>query len=250
MPKDTFYFSHDYNARNDEKIKMLIRKHGMIGYGVFWAIVEDLYNNANALQTDYDGIAFDYRIDLNIVKSVINDFGLFVFDGETFGSLSVQKRLDERDTKSVKARQSASKRWTNANAMQTQCDGNAIKESKVKEKKVNKEKESKEVVFPFDSDKFKNYWALWVEYKKVQHNFTYKSPITIQSSLNDLVKLSKGNEEVAIKIIDQSISKSWKGFFELKNESNESTNNGSKVAPKVTDEQLHEAFIKRNREWQ
>ena len=47
MPKDTFYFSHDYNARNDEKIKMLIRKHGMIGYGVFWAIVEDLYNIKN-----------------------------------------------------------------------------------------------------------------------------------------------------------------------------------------------------------
>ena len=41
MPKDTFYFSHDYNARNDEKIKRLIRKHGMQGYGVFWSIVED-----------------------------------------------------------------------------------------------------------------------------------------------------------------------------------------------------------------
>jgi len=250
MSKDTFYFSHDYNSRNDEKIKFLLRKQGITGYGLFWAIIEDLYNNANALRTDYDGIAFDYRIDVNIVKSVINDFDLFVFDGETFGSLSVQKRLDERDTKSIKARQSASKRWTNANAMRTQCDSNAIKESKVKEKKENKGKENKEVLFPFDSDKFKNYWSLWVEYKKVQHNFTYKSPITIQSSLNDLVKLSKGNEEVAIKIIDQSISKSWKGFFELKNETNANTNNNSRVAPKVTDEQLHEAFIKRNREWQ
>jgi len=244
MSKDTFYFSHDYNSRNDEKIKFLLRKHGITGYGLFWAIIEDLYNNANALRTDYDGIAFDYRIDTDIVKSVINDFDLFVFDSETFGSLSVQKRLDERDTKSIKARQSASKRWTNANAMRTQCDGNAIKESKVKEKKENKGKESKEVLFPFDSDNFKKYWSLWVEYKKVQHNFTYKSPITIQSSLNDLVKLSKGNEEIAIKIIDQSISKSWKGFFELKNENNANTNNNSRITAKVTSEQLHEAHTK------
>jgi len=45
MPKDTYYFSHDYNCRNDEKIKRLLRKHGMCGYGIFWSIVEDLYNN-------------------------------------------------------------------------------------------------------------------------------------------------------------------------------------------------------------
>lgn len=144
MPKDTFYFSHDYNARNDEKIKMLIRKHGMIGYGVFWAIVEDLYNNANALRTDYEGIAYDFRVDVTLIESIIKDFDLFVFEGDTFGSLSVQKRIDERDSKSVKARESAHKRWTNANAVQSQCEGNAIKESKgkeIKEKKVNKVKD-------------------------------------------------------------------------------------------------------------
>jgi len=248
MPKDTFYFSHDYNSRNDEKIKFLLRKHGITGYGLFWAIIEDLYNNANALRTDYDGIAFDYRVECEVVKSIINDFNLFVFDGETFGSLSVQKRLDERDSKSVKARQSASKRWTNANAMQSQCDGNAIKESKgkeIKEKKVNK---GKEITFPFDSDVFKKYWSLWVEFKKEQFNFTYKSNISIQATLNELVKLSNGQEQIAIKIIEQSIAKGWQGLFQLKTENN-GTNNSSKIAPKVTEQQLHEAFIKRHNDW-
>ena len=160
MPKDTFYFSHDYNARNDEKIKMLIRKHGMIGYGVFWAIVEDLYNNANALRTDYEGIAYDYRIDVSIVTSVINDFDLFVFDENTFGSLSVQKRIDERDSRSVKARESAHKRWTNANAMQSQCEGNAIKERKVKEIK-----ESKVNKINIIDEQFEEFWDLY-DYKK------------------------------------------------------------------------------------
>jgi hypothetical protein len=250
MAKDTFYFSHDYNSRNDEKIKFLLRKHGITGYGLFWAIIEDLYNNANALRTDYEGIAYDFRIECDLVKSVINDFDLFVFDDDTFGSLSVQKRLEERDSKSVKARESASKRWTNANAMQSQCEGNAIKESKVKEIKVKKVNKVKEIIYPFDSDEFKKYWSLWVEFKKEQFNFTYKSNISIQATLNDLVKLSNGKEDIAIKIIEQSITKGWQGLFNLKNESNANTNNYSKLAPKITDEQLHEAFIKRNREWQ
>jgi len=147
MPKDTFYFSHDYNARNDEKIKRLIRKHGMIGYGIFWSIVEDLYNNANALHLDYEGIAYDLRSDSDTVSSVINDFDLFVFDVNSFGSLSVQKRLDERNDKSIKARESANKRWNNANALQMHSDSNAIKERKGKEIKG---KEIKEINISFD----------------------------------------------------------------------------------------------------
>jgi hypothetical protein len=97
MTKDTFYFSHDYNARFDEKIKQLIRKHSMLGYGCYWAIIEDLYNNANALRTDYDGIAFELRITTEQAKSIINEFDLFVFDGDYFGSASVERRLNERN---------------------------------------------------------------------------------------------------------------------------------------------------------
>jgi len=147
MPKDTFYFSHDYNARNDEKIKRLIRKHGMIGYGIFWSIVEDLYNNANALRTDYEGIAYDLRSDSDLVASVVNDFDLFIFNGDYFGSNSVQERLEQRNDKSAKARKSASYRWENANALQTQSDSNAKKERKGKEIKG---KEIKEINISFD----------------------------------------------------------------------------------------------------
>lgn len=147
MAKDTFYFSHDFNARSDDKIKMLIRKHGILGYGIYWSIIEDLYNNANALRLDCDGIAFDLRVDCDMVKSVLFDFDLFVFDGEIFGSLSVQRRLDERNSKSQKARDSANKRWANkiddANALRTQYDGNAIKERKGKEIKEIKESVNK-----------------------------------------------------------------------------------------------------------
>ena len=141
MSKDTFYFSHDYNARNDQKVKKLMSKHGYLGYGIFWAIVEDLYNNANSLHLDYDSIAFDLRTTTELVESIINDFELFVINGDTFGSLSIQKRLDERDLKSKKARESARYRWDkekdDADALQPESDANAIKERKGKESKGN-----------------------------------------------------------------------------------------------------------------
>jgi hypothetical protein len=142
MTKDTFYFSHDHNSRTDPKIKRLLARHGMQGYGIFWAIVEDLYNNANALQTDYETIAFDLRVDASVVQSIIEDFNLFTFDGEMLWSASVERRLIERNNKSEKARQSALSRWNkkpyDANAMRTHSDSNAIKERKGKESKVKK----------------------------------------------------------------------------------------------------------------
>jgi len=132
--KETFYFSHDYNARSDVKIKRLIAKHGLLGYGIYWAIIEDLYQNANALPLDCESIAFDLRTHEDIIKSIINDFDLFVIEDKEFGSLSVQRRLDERAERSTKAKESANKRWgKNANAMRTHSEGNAIKERKVKE---------------------------------------------------------------------------------------------------------------------
>lgn len=133
--KETFYFSHDYNARSDDKIKKLIRKHNLLGYGAYWAIIEDLYNNANALQTDYEGIAFDLRTNEQLVESIIQDFDLFIIKDNTFYSESVNRRLDDRAEKSANARKAAEIRWEkqrqlDANALQTQSNGNAIKESK------------------------------------------------------------------------------------------------------------------------
>jgi hypothetical protein len=159
---NTFYFSHDYTARSDIKIKKLIATQGMLGYGIYWSLVEDLYHNNNKLEDNPALLAYDYRCTTELIKSVINDFDLFIVKDGYVSSNSIQKRLDERNDKVTKAKQSASKRWenkgknadnietqcdTNANAMRTQCDGNAIKESKVKESKVNKRKLKEEIVF-------------------------------------------------------------------------------------------------------
>ena len=77
MSKETFYFSHDYNARNDMKIKKLIIMHGYEGYGLFWSLIEDLYQNDNAMLLDYECIAYDLRTSTYIIESIVNDFDLF-----------------------------------------------------------------------------------------------------------------------------------------------------------------------------
>jgi len=151
---NTFYFSHDYTARSDIKIKKLIATYGMLGYGIYWSLVEDLYHNNNKLEDNPALLSYDYRCAREVLESIINDFDLFIVKDGFISSQSIQKRLDERNDKVQKAKLSASKRWekkpenaekvesqcdTDANAMRTQCDRNAIKESKVKESKVNKE---------------------------------------------------------------------------------------------------------------
>lgn len=122
MAKDTFYFSHDYNTRSDEKIKKLIRTHGMVGYGLFWGIIEDLYQNNNSLELDYDLLAYEYRVNEDIIKSIINDFSLFTNDEKTFGSVSISKRIDIRNEKSKTASDNAYKRWGKSDSRQKAND--------------------------------------------------------------------------------------------------------------------------------
>lgn len=154
--KETFFFSHDYNARTDTKIKKLLAKHGMQGYGIFWSIIEDLYNNANALQLDIECIAYDLRASDSLVKSVLFDFDLFSISDTTISSESVESRLARRNEKSIKASESAKLRWKkkseDANDMRSHSDSDAIKESKVKDSKV------KEINIPFD--------LFWSAYRK------------------------------------------------------------------------------------
>jgi hypothetical protein len=59
--------------------------------------------------------------------------------------------------------------------------------------------------------------------------------------------MSKGIEDTAIRIIQHSMAKGWKGLFEIKNENNGDTKTQqTRTSPKVTEQQLNEAFFKRS----
>jgi len=106
------------------------------------------------------------------------------------------------------------------------------------DKEQEKEMEQEEVkapppknnflVKPFESPEFLELWANWKVYKKKQHQFEYKAIQSEQAALKELAELSNYNEELATKIIHQSIAKGWKGFFKLK-ENEGTTKNGQSV---------------------
>jgi DnaD/phage-associated family protein len=139
MANNTLYFSHDCNARTDPKLARLAHKYGMAGIGIYWCVVEMLYENDGYLmRSDCEWIADALRTDMRTLCDIIENSELFVTDDQKFWSESALKRLHKIQEKSQKAANSAIKRWGNANALPTQCEGNAKNKSKVNKSKVNK----------------------------------------------------------------------------------------------------------------
>ena len=171
MEKKQSYFSHDSNARNSEKLIRLRMRHKAAGYGVFFMILERLREEPNYMSVkDYNVIAFDLREDASLIKSVVEDFGLFVFteDGKYFYSESFSRRMgikdDEKAKRSEAGKKGMARRWANAEksaenpsenntviTMLSENDNNSVTTvensitSKVKKSKVknNKEKSPK-----------------------------------------------------------------------------------------------------------
>lgn len=95
-------------------------------------------------------------------------------------------------------------------------------EEKDKEKDKDKDKDKEtpknklEIVIPFQSEAFEHAWGNWKTYRK-QSGKPYRSELSEQAALK---KLSNYPEDVAIKMIEESIANSWQGIFELKTNNN------------------------------
>ena len=171
--KETFYFAHDYNARNDPKLQNVLFDLGVEGIGVFWCIIEQLYEQGGKLPLHYcKSIAFALHVDFKCVERLVNDYGLFKNDGENMWSESVLNRLNRRTEVSEKRKLAALARWrqgienqsqtqapascrqviSNASEMQMQSNSNANAEHKgkeIKEKEIIKEREKEKTARRF-----------------------------------------------------------------------------------------------------
>ena len=88
MKDKTYYFPHDYNARNDPKLQDVLIEHGAAGLGVFWCIVEQLYEQGGELPLkSCKSIAFALHQECKMVESVVQDFGLFETTAKPFGQI-------------------------------------------------------------------------------------------------------------------------------------------------------------------
>jgi hypothetical protein len=112
----SLFVSHDLNSRNDNKILKLRMEHGWAGYGLFWALVEMLGETTDyQLPTDFKSLAFGLQADENLLRSVIEEFDLFVIKADFFYSKSLRQRMkikeSERKKKSDAGKKGNEIRW-------------------------------------------------------------------------------------------------------------------------------------------
>ena len=194
------YFSHDYHARSDRKLVNLRMKMGWEGVGLYWCIIEMLYENNGAINlSEIERIAFELGTQSERITELLKGFELFKFRGGVFYSESVNERLEKRSEKSDKARLSAVTRWDrernkDTNAMRTHTDRNAIKvnKSKVKEKDKN-------ILF----DEF------WIAY----HKTSGLSKTDKEAAIKHWNKLSDAEMDKAINMIPVFIQNCKAGYI-------------------------------------
>ena len=98
LGKNSYYFSHDCNARNDNKLIQLRMKHGMRGYGIYFGIIELLMEaNSYQLPMNFEAIAYDLREDAKDIEDVVTKFELFNLNCTQFWSDSLKERMKKRE---------------------------------------------------------------------------------------------------------------------------------------------------------
>lgn len=151
MKKEAYYFSHDSNARNDEKILDLRAKYGWHGYGLYWAIVESM-REAKSYRLTHDRLP-SLAVHLNItydelnafVADCVDKFHLFKSNENFYWSESLKSRMKIKDIKKRKL----SEAGKIGNATRWRSGGDAKKsQRKGKEKKGKESKGNESTVIP------------------------------------------------------------------------------------------------------
>lgn len=161
MKKETYYFSHDYNAIQDPKMMSLLFNCGLSGIGMYWILIELLHQQPNNEMDyqDYCNFIDFYGISdgeneqlLSNIKDKLIEIGLFIKKDNTIYSnrvLENTKKMEEyKKGKSEAGKKGMEKRWNtsekdNSDITENNSDitkHNKIKENKRKEKKINENK--------------------------------------------------------------------------------------------------------------
>lgn len=95
--KDSPYLTHDIGARNDPKLVKVQMEMGGQGLGIYWCLVEMLWENDGYLPFDSATLAFSLRwASPEDVQKVLTGFGLFENDGEKVWSPSALGRINHK----------------------------------------------------------------------------------------------------------------------------------------------------------
>lgn len=114
--KNTYYFDHDYNARNDERILMLRAEFGIEGYGVYWMLIESMMESSTSQlnRVAIGGLSVGFGIEKEKLSKIISyciDCGLFKEENESFYSTRVIQHRHRLQKLREAGKRGAEKRW-------------------------------------------------------------------------------------------------------------------------------------------
>jgi hypothetical protein len=185
--KETFYFSHDYNARNDPKILMLRGEFGNEGYALYFYILETMAEDTNGVvnREAIGGLSIGYGVAKEILSKFI-DFcvNIKLFKENNTGIYS-QRMLEHKNIRKLlsdKGKEGANKRWENREAI-----GEAISTPNAKERKGKERKENTNM----SKEDFAQIWLIYPNKKnrkKAEDKFLKLDKSLLTDILNGLQK--------------------------------------------------------------
>ena len=144
--KESFYFSHDYNARNDQKILMLRGKFGNEGYALFFYILETMAEESQGYiyRGAIGGLSVGYGVANDTLMAFIDfclEKNLLKEDENGIYSIRMQQHKAARRLLSNKGKEGSKKRWEQAKkiAPPLAYKGKERKGKEKKEKEIDRE---------------------------------------------------------------------------------------------------------------
>jgi hypothetical protein len=152
MAKETYYFSHDYNASEDFKCLFLREQLGMEGYGIYWFLIEKLANAGGYLpMTLCSVLSTQMGVSKVKVLGVIESYDLFKISENVFFSERLCQHLQNRKSisqkNSLNGKLSAAKRLiysTNPTLVEDSLnDGSTVVQQRKGKERKGKERKRK-----------------------------------------------------------------------------------------------------------
>ena len=139
------YINHKISNRSEYVFRKLIERKGAAAYGVYWYILEELYESGGKmLFEEIEPISKVLCVRKDFVVSIIKSFSLFQYDSESFWSDEVIEQIEKRQKIKDKRKEAANKRWVSEkNIIVPEKEKEVESSPIVKPTRVNKEQEMK-----------------------------------------------------------------------------------------------------------
>ena len=211
------YFSHDTDARNEEKILGVRMELGAEGYGMYWMLLEKLAaEKTHVLTLDMAKLSWDMRCDANKLKKLICDFGLFAIDEEQmlFWSEGLMARMEKADAvssvRSEAGKASAEARRRKANTLNSSTDeSSSVTNAQQTVNKCSKNGEQNADLLEQKSNKTNKIKGKEIKENKIKEKLSSSKPSLAEASAEDDEAAGAAEEEDNGNVYEEDLWELW-----------------------------------------